>query len=61
MRAKDIKVGGFYETKVGVGECLAIHTSRPPTVRMNIMLPFPRGIIYVPCKDVLREVPKKMS
>jgi len=56
MRAKEIKVGGWYETKLGVGECLAIQTSSPPSARMRIERPFPRGVIYVAVRDVLRKV-----
>jgi hypothetical protein len=58
MKAKDVKVGGYYETKLGEGECLAIQGSAPPMARMRIERPFPRGIIYVQMRDVIREVSK---
>lgn len=56
MKTKDIKVGRFYETKLGAGECLAIQSSTPPSARMRIDRPFPRGVVYVPVRDVIREI-----
>jgi hypothetical protein len=60
MKAKDVKAGDWYETKLGEGECLAIQGSVPPMARMRIVRPFPRGIVYVPMRDVIRKIEKPM-
>lgn len=57
MQIKKIKVGNWYETKVGVGKCTASGGTFPPSVMIDITHPFPRGRVNVTPKDVLREVP----
>lgn len=57
MKMKDIKTGHWYQTKAGYGKVLDSTTKyHPPVVRMNIVGPFPRGISFVPPRDVLNEI-----
>lgn len=56
MRFKDIKIGKFYETTHGTGKALAVHRSRPPTIKMTVER---RGILYVKPRDVLVEATPK--
>ena len=39
----------------GVGECLAAGGTHPPSVKFRITHPFPRGIVYLSPRDVLKE------
>lgn len=59
MKIKDIKVGESYETNVGLGKCVRVGGTHPPSVRMEIFEPFPRGIVNVLPRDVLRVSEKK--
>jgi hypothetical protein len=52
MRKRDIKIGRMYETEHGRAKALALHGSRPPTIKMNVER---RGIMFVKPRDVLRE------
>lgn len=56
MTMKDIKRGKWYETKQGVGLCLSVGGTRPPSAEFNITHPFPRGRVYLAARDVVREV-----
>ena len=56
MKAKEIRFGRWYETTLGVGECRGIGRTYPPSVRVYIVAPFPRGTVNLPPRDVLREV-----
>ena len=56
MNMKAIKAGDWYETTHGIGRCTAAGGTFPPTVRVNIVSPFPRGIINLAPKDVLRRI-----
>ncbi len=58
MKLASIKAGRWYETRVGIGECLRAGGSFPPAVQMRIVAPFPRGVVYVTPRDVQREVQK---
>lgn len=61
MQIAKIKVGHWYETKVGVGECVRSGGTHPPSVRMRIVSPFPRGILNVVPRDVIRELSEAES
>lgn len=56
LQIKAIKVGCWYETNVGVGECVRSGGTFPPSVRIQITAPFPRGLVNVKPRDVFREV-----
>jgi hypothetical protein len=57
MRAKDIKVGRWYKTNVGVGECIADATGRfPAAAKFRITEPVPRGVVFVLPRDVVERV-----
>lgn len=56
MQIKKIKQGCWYETKVGVGECVRVGGTFPPTVQVRITHPFPRGVVNVVPRDVIQEV-----
>lgn len=58
MKIKDIKVGLWYETNVGIGECVRSGGTYPPSVQVNITHPWPRGTVNVAPKDVIREAKK---
>ena len=56
MKLTAIKVGRWYETKLGVGECTAAGGTFPPSVMVRIVAPFPRGLVNLTPKEVVREV-----
>lgn len=56
MKLTAIKVGRWYETKFGVGKCTKSGGTFPPSCMMDIIHPFPRGVVNLTPKDVLREV-----
>ncbi len=58
MKLSSIKVGGWYETRLGIGECLRVGGTYPPSVKFRIVAPLPRGEVYVKPAEVLRAVPK---
>lgn len=43
MKEKSIKVGCWYETKVGIDVCLKVGGRFPPAVEFHIVAPFPRA------------------
>jgi hypothetical protein len=47
----------WYRTKQGTGKVLRVGGTHPPSVEINITLPFPRGTVFVSPRDVLEEVP----
>ncbi len=57
MKTSSIKPGRWYETKLGVGECLRVGGTHPPSVQIRIDLPFPRGSVNLSPRDVYQEVP----
>ena len=57
MKLKDIKPGLWYETQMGVGQCVQSGGTHPPSVLIRIDLPFPRGAVNLRPRDVIREVP----
>lgn len=57
MQAKDIKVGKWYETRVGTGECLDNVRRYPAAYKFNLHGPIFRGFYMVVPRDVLYEVP----
>ena len=56
MKISSIKVGGWYETKSGTGQVVAAGGTFPPSVRIRIVAPFPRGEVMVSPRDVLRKL-----
>lgn len=57
MKMPQIKAGRWYETKLGVGECLKSGGTHPPSVMVRIDLPFPRGRVNLTPREVFHEVP----
>lgn len=58
MQIKKIIPGHWYETNVGVGECLKSGGTYPPSVQIRIVFPFPRGVVNLRPRDVICEVVK---
>lgn len=58
MKLNAIQVGRWYETTLGVGECLRVGGTHPPSVKVRIDLPLPRGVQFIAPRDVKKEVPK---
>ena len=56
MTIKKIKVGVWYETKLGVGKCLRVGGTHPPSTKFHIVAPFPRGVLMISPKDVVGEM-----
>lgn len=56
MQLKQIKKDHWYETAQGVGQALRVGGTRPPSVRFLIVAPFPRGVVSLHPRDILREV-----
>jgi hypothetical protein len=56
MKIKDIKVGKMYQTNIGIGVCKAVGGTFPPTVKIDIQHPFPRGVVNVKPRDVQHEI-----
>ena len=57
MKIKDIKVGKWYRTRAGTGQVERVGGTHPPSVRIRIVSPFPRGSVNVPPRDFEEEVP----
>lgn len=55
MQLKQIKVGKWYETKRGIGECTRSGGTFPPSVQLRITYPLPRGLMNFRPRDVLCE------
>lgn len=58
MQIKQIKPGCWYQTKQGIGLCLAAGGTRPPSVKFNIVKPLPRGTVYLAPREVQYEIPE---
>ncbi len=56
MKQSEIKPGRWYDTKLGVGPCIDSSGRFPPSVRIHIIGPMPRGVISVTPRDVYREI-----
>lgn len=56
MKAAEIKKGKWYETRSGTG--FVIEAPHRGSVRVQITLPIPRGIINLSTRDFLSEVPE---
>lgn len=57
VKIKSIQVGKFYKTTVGVGVALDVARRFPPSVKFEIKHPQPRGIHYIPPREIFAEVP----
>lgn len=55
MNIKNIRLHQWYETAQGIGECLAVGGTRPPSVKFRIMHPIPRGILFLNPREIIRE------
>lgn len=60
MNKDKIKQGKWYETKMGVGECVRAGGCFPWATMIDITLPFSRGKLNFVPRDVIREVPVPM-
>ena len=47
MQIKKIKRGLWYETKLGIGQAEVVGGTHPPSVKMTIYAPVPRGTMYL--------------
>jgi hypothetical protein len=56
MQLQQIKKGRWYETKLGIGVAESVGGTFPPSVRFHIVAPFPRGVVTMTPRDVLKEV-----
>ncbi len=56
MQIKKIRVGSWVETTQGNGVVLRVGGTHPPSVRVRIMTPFPRGEVFLRPRDVLNEL-----
>jgi hypothetical protein len=56
MQLKAIKRGKWYRTRQGAGECVSAGGTRPPSVQIHIVAPFPRGKVTMSPRDVLEEI-----
>lgn len=55
MKLKDIRVDMWVETKMGYGQVTRVGGTHPPSVRVRIDQPFPRGVINMVPRDILSE------
>lgn len=56
MTIKQIKLGSWVETTVGIGTVERVGGTHPPSVRVHVRTPIPRGIVNVRPRDVLRQL-----
>ena len=56
MKLSKVKVGSWYETKSGVGQCVQRQGWHPPAAKFHIVAPFPRGTTFVAPRDIIREL-----
>ena len=61
MTIKQIKLGSWVETTVGLGTVERIGGTHPPSVRVHVRAPIPRGIVNVKPRDVLRQLSHEES
>lgn len=60
MRMEDVKVGRWYETSQGLGECLGTTGAGPLPVAIRLRLPGPsRRTVYLAPADLIRELPMR--
>ena len=58
MQISKIKKDAWYQTKQGIGQCLAVGGTHPPKAKFNIVKPLPRGTVWLLPKEVEYELPK---
>ena len=56
VKIKEIKVGRWYETTHGTGECTKSGGTFPPSVVFRITSPMPLGARTLAPREVIREV-----
>lgn len=56
MKATSIKVGNWYETKLGYGRCIGTDSRRPVAFKFEITSPIPRGTCLIAPRDVVAEI-----
>ncbi len=56
MKRTAIKVGGYYETKQGFGQCVAAGGCYPWAAQVRITHPFPRGVVWLNAAEFVREI-----
>lgn len=56
MKLSAVKVGEWYETRSGVGKCVQVGGWHPPAAKFDIVGPFPRGVVFVAPRDILRKL-----
>lgn len=54
MTIKKLKVGMWVRTRLGDGEVKRVGGTHPPSLRVHIVAPIPRGIVNVVPRDVER-------
>ena len=56
MPLKKIRVGLWYQTTRGVGQCLSVGGTFPPSCRFRIVAPLPLGVLTLSPRQVEFEV-----
>lgn len=56
MKLSAIKPTLWYETKLGIGQCLSTGGTHPPSAQFRIIAPIPRGVVSLAPRDVFSEV-----
>lgn len=56
MKLSAIKIHAWVETKMGIGQVQRVGGTFPPSVRVLITKPFPRGVVSVSPRDIVREL-----
>jgi len=55
MTLKQIKLGTWVETTVGIGTVESVGGT-PPSVSVHVRIPIPRGLVSLRSRDVLRQL-----
>lgn len=61
MKLSLVKVGHWYDTTIGHGECVAVGGTFPPSARMRTVQPIPRGVQNVDPRSIRRELSPESS
>jgi hypothetical protein len=56
MQIKSIKVDKWYNTSHGIGKCIRVGGTHPPSVMLVITHPIPRGNVLLSPRNIFAEV-----
>jgi hypothetical protein len=59
MVIKKIKIGQWYETSLGYGECTKTGGTFPPSCQVRIAWSIPRGTVTMRPRDIIRELSER--